>query len=424
MGGLNCCRFVEGGIGMTKGLEKPSAEAIAQARQLAADVLKRADLRIRRARTQMILKRELVFWSTGALHLQPVPVFGLGTMGVDGKHLYYDPLVVASNQWNDEEMIFVIAHEAGHCMSLDHARREEREPRKWNVACDMRLNPALVAAGLKQPAGALGKPEHLGISAERLYLTLTDDDVAKAFGGGMGGAGLVYDAEGDGEANGEAAKRAAEASAAEWDLIARQAAYLAKQQGKLPAGFEHLLEPKRPALDPRSVLRQFMSMSSANDYSWSRPNRRFIYRDLFLPSLRSESMGPVVIFIDTSGSISDGEASRFLGFVNAVLVDVKPETTWLVQCDAWVQSATAYPAGAQLPATVTIKGRGGTDMRPVWEWERREGVRPVCTIGLSDMCMSEEDFGPEGGPGHPVLWISSTPDGRAPWGTVVYLGED
>jgi hypothetical protein len=40
-----------------------------------------------------------------------------------------------------------------HCAALHHTRREGRDLRRWNIACDHAINPLLVAAGFELPKG-------------------------------------------------------------------------------------------------------------------------------------------------------------------------------------------------------------------------------------------------------------------------------
>lgn len=403
----------------------PMTEVEAEAKKIVADALMRAERRVMRARTLLMIDNKFVFWSMCALHLELVPTLSLPLMGVDGRHLFYNPLSIASPKLDDVVIIALVAHEAGHCALLHMTRRGERESRRWNVAADRALNPLLVEAGLQMWKGALYNKDDLGKSVERIYNEVTDDEVDKYFpkgGGDCGGGGVVLDAPSS-EAAGEAAGDDIRNVEHKWEVIARQAAYTAAAQGHIPGAFSHLLTPQKPKLDPRSILRQFMTLSRRSDYTWSRPNRRMLYRGLYTPSLRSEGVGPIVIGIDVSGSIDNATCSRFLGFANSASVDVQPELMWLLQCDSQIQSAECFASGEALPTNVVIKGRGGTSMQPIWEWQRREGIEPVCSIVLTDMEMSESGFGPKGGPDHPVLWVSSSRGIVAPFGTTVEMPE-
>ncbi len=78
----------------------------------------------------------------------------------------------------------------------------------------------------------------------------------------------------------------------------------------------------------------------------TRPNRRFISSNLYLPSMYSEGLGDVVIVIDTSGSISDTELIDFQSEVNCILEDTQPEKVYVLYCDTQVHKKYGeYKAG-------------------------------------------------------------------------------
>ena len=64
------------------------------------------------------------------------------TAATDGRNLYYNTQFV--NMLTNKQIEFVIAHEILHCV-FDHiVRREDREPRVYNIACDYLVNNLLV----------------------------------------------------------------------------------------------------------------------------------------------------------------------------------------------------------------------------------------------------------------------------------------
>jgi predicted metal-dependent peptidase len=61
------------------------------------------------------------------------------------------------------------------------------------------------------------------------------------------------------------------------------------------------------------------SICRAKDYStWRRPSKRFLGQDIYMPSTVGESMGDLVVAIDTSGSIGSKELQVFLSEVVSV----------------------------------------------------------------------------------------------------------
>src|SRR4029077_10579969 len=99
-----------------------------------------------------------------------------------------------------------------------------------------------------------------------------------------------------------------------------QAQGAAAGRGPLPAGLGRAVKGVlHPPADWRAVLREFVSASAKNDYSWVRPNRRFAAQGLYLPGLHSEELGDVVLAVDTSGSIDEKMLGVFAREVSAIL---------------------------------------------------------------------------------------------------------
>jgi predicted metal-dependent peptidase len=90
------------------------------------------------------------FFATLALRLLPGPDWGIDTLATDGRRLAYRPDFVTT--LTPDELLGVVAHEVLHNALAHHARRDWREPRRWNVACDLAVNP-LLDAGFALPAG-------------------------------------------------------------------------------------------------------------------------------------------------------------------------------------------------------------------------------------------------------------------------------
>ena len=157
-------------------------------------------------------------------------------------------------------------------------------------------------------------------------------------------------------------------------------------------------------IDWREVLREFVSTTCAgNDYStWRRPNRRYISSGIYLPSGISETVGELVIAIDTSGSIGGRELSQFLGEVTAIAKAVKPQAVRLLYWDTEVCRAEYY-AQDQLDDIVKSTkpaGGGGTMVECVPEYLREKQIKPQAAIILTDGYL-----GGSWGVWHvPVLW--------------------
>jgi|HubBroStandDraft_1064217.scaffolds.fasta_scaffold03536_2 predicted metal-dependent peptidase len=363
------------------------------------------------------------FWGVLSLRLAPVEDASIKTMETDGVSIRYNPDFVADLP--PAQLRTLVAHETMHCAALHHTRRGSRDPRRWNHACDYAINPLLVDAGFELWDGAFIDQAYAGMSAEEIYAKLPDD----AGGGGgfdPGGIGGVTDPPPAGGDDGDpgqpgrpgtGAPSAADLARQEenWTIATAQAEATARAMG-IGAGdaARAIRAHLAPKLDWRDILRRYLSAAAKSDFSWSLPNRRHVARGLYLPSLRSETLGPVVIAVDTSGSIDDVTLAGFSAEIGAILDEAAPERIHVVYCDHTVGGTETFEPGDIL--SLSPKGGGGTAFRPVFDWIAASDIQPVCAVYLTDL--DGDEFGAP--PDYPVLWVS-TGKTRAPFGEVIPL---
>lgn len=369
-------------------------------------------------RTKIVLGRDArtAFFAVLAMRLRMRPDWDVDTAIVDGRTMGYNPEYFL--RLTPAERLGVVIHEVMHC-AMGHFRRQEgREQRRWNIAADLAINENLVAAGLQLPAGAcvpgvgLFGNMPLGESAERYYDLLAKPDEG---GQGPGGSGSGDDSPDPGGCGGVRPPRdpaAAAASEAEWTVAVSQAATVARGRGDLPADIKRLVQEvvHRPC-DWRALLRRFVSNNARNDYSWSRPNRRFLHAGLILPGVQSEQLGRVVVTVDTSGSIGPETLSKFADEISAILGSYDCELRVLYH-DYNVTAEQEWRS-TDGPLELTPVGGGGTSHCPVFE--RIEEDPPSCVICLTD---GYTMYPPQ--PDVPVLWAMTT-DQVGPFGETVKI---
>jgi len=316
------------------------------------------------------------------------------SMATDGKRLVYNPRFVL--HLDSEELIGVLAHEVCHVAGLHPWRRMQRKPRSWNIACDKAVNTIVEDSKLKLPTGGIpGVPDK---SAEELY---HEDPDAGGDGDGCdpGGCGGVIDPTNpDGSQITEAER---DMQMGEAKVMVQGALNAAKRAGKLPAGLARMvdeaLEPKVPW---KEILARFIDGNARHDYSWSRPNRRYLDDGIMFPSLWSPGYGQVVMGCDTSGSIDEKTLQEICSEVLGCL-DVyaergqSPELT-VMWCDTEVSEQVVADAEELKPV-----GGGGTSFAPVFDHMREQGMQPRAIIYVTDGHCS--DFGEP--PECPVLWV-------------------
>jgi len=197
-------------------------------------------------------------------------------------------------------------------------------------------------------------------------------------------------------------------------MAVRQAAAVAKARGSMPGDLGRLAqEAVRSRVDWRSVLIRFAQQAARDDYSWSRPNPRYFAAGLYLPSLRSEAMGPLVVAIDTSGSIDNVLLGQFEAEVRAIAEDLRPARVHVLSCDAEVRRHDVFEKDDPITVVPGVGG-GGTDFRPVFEAVDGLEDAPAAIVYLTDLAGTF----PEKEPQVPVLW-ATTSQRQAPFGETV-----
>lgn len=386
------------------------------------------------ARVALVLDQP--FFGVLALRLKLVEDPGCGTAWTDGVHMGYDPEFVSNI--TSTELLFVVAHEVMHCANGHPWRRDNRQPLRWNYACDYAINHVLAEAGFKLFDWVLRAAEFDGKSAEWVYARLPETakqlaaKAASAGGQGDGKKGAGEPQRGDGppqagrqpgcggldvrDAPAEAA--AAGVTEAEWQQAVQQAAVAAKACGNLPACLEryanHAMQPR---VDWRSVLHRFVQAAAREDYSWRAPNQRYVAQGLYMPSMQSESVGPIAVAVDTSGSIDEVLLSQFAAELRSVADDVRPSRIHVIYCDAKVHTVDTFERDDMIE--LKPKGGGGTSFAPVMEWCDAQEEQPVALVYLTDMDGSHR----KEPPAMPVLWATPSISSRQepPYGEVVVL---
>jgi predicted metal-dependent peptidase len=364
-----------------------------------------ASRQMTKARANLLMEQP--FFGSLALRLTVIEDPSIKTACCDGRSLRYNPSFIEG--LDIAETKGLIAHEVMHSALGHTTRRGNRNPRKWNEACDYAANPILIDAGLTLPPGALINTAYTG-SAEHIYTLLPDreDHNDPSQGNDPGRSGGVEDnPEGTSEGTEEA----------EWKMAVAQAAHIAKQAGNLPAYLERMVDEVLTPLIPwRDVLRRFMTERKPDDFSWSRGNRRFLAQGLYLPSrIDIAHMGVAVIAIDTSGSIQTAELDSFAAEVTSIITDTSPAKTIVIYCDADIAHIDEF--GPEDEITFAPHGGGGTDFRPPFRWLEEQGISPKTFVYLTDgygpFPDEEADF--------PVLWCINNKNVAPPHGEHVVL---
>ncbi|HFD79937.1 MAG TPA: hypothetical protein ENK05_06050 [Gammaproteobacteria bacterium] len=388
------------------------------------------------AKTRLILERPFLGALVLRLPMKATPPERCRTIGTDVRALYYNPEYIAGLSLAQTQ--FVLAHEALHCALSHFARRQHRVKQRWDIACDLAINPLLLKDGLEPPPGVLLQSGFEDMMAEEIYPYIEEDldqethddhfydqeDSTQGSGGGQsqpdsdsrgGGSGAPEEAEGDGASPRPLSESEQQQLEVQWRQRLAGAAQQAMQAGKLGANMarlvEHLLQPQLPW---RMLLARYMTAAARDDYSYQRPSRR--EGNAILPTLKSTQVD-VLVVLDTSGSVNDTEMREFVSEIDAIKGQMRARLT-LHACDAELcrNGPWVFEPWEEFRMPENIHGRGGTRFTPVFEWLEREGRRPDLLVYFTD---AEGEF-PAAEPAFPVLWLVKG-RGRVPWGQRIQL---
>jgi predicted metal-dependent peptidase len=288
-------------------------------------------------------------------------------------------------------------------------RLNGRDHQRWNAAGDYVINLIVRDAGMILPPTDLLDDRYADWTTDAVYDDLPENPLSNFL------KLKPWDGEQDVIENNQIIKDRG-AFEAEIQVAVQQAAEAAKAQGKLPANLETIIESiTDPKVDWKTVLARFLRANNKSDFSWAKPNRRFIANGMYLPSLHTPALEEIAVAVDTSGSVSDKELELFTSETSHILLDTNPERVHFLQCDTEVCSDEEYTKD-NLPLKVTYKGRGGTMFSPVIDYINERYPNVSALVYLTDL--GSNDFGVE--PNFPVLWVTTDLE-EAPYGQVIKI---
>ena len=360
------------------------------------------------------------------------------TACTNGRDEMYDRDFVS--KLNDAELRFLILHESyhklyRHMITWQHLAKENAE--LANMAMDYVINIKLIDDNTDEFATMTGElamgcidTKYRDWDTARVYHDLVKNPPPQDGNGGGDGKTGIGNPDGETVSQPLTSGQGKPIDSHDWDgakdMTPTEANELARdideaiRQGALVAGKtgsggdRDLVELLKPQIDWREVLREFVTTTcTGSDYStWQRPNRRYISAGVYMPSGISESIGELVIAIDTSGSIGQPELSRFLTEVKEICDTVHPEKVRLLYWDTQVCGDEKYEMHEldDLIKSTKPQGGGGTMIECVPEHITKEGIKPQACIILTDGYLG----GSRGKKSSPTLWCILDNEGAVP----------
>ena len=170
------------------------------------------------------------------------------------------------------------------------------------------------------------------------------------------------------------------------DRALREGGMLAGRMGaKVPRIISDLLTPK---IDWREALREFVSssMKGKDEYTWRKLNKRQLVNDIYLPSVEDETIGEVVVGIDTSGSIGTRELTAFATELASVCELCQPEQVRILWWDTQVHGEQIFKPDQYSNIASVLKpiGGGGTVVSAVSEYIIKNRIDAECVLMFTD----------------------------------------
>lgn len=341
------------------------------------------------------------------------------TACTNGRDVIYNPEFIKS--LDDKELNFVVLHEALHKV-YQHMHLWKKlwkdNPMLANMAADYVVNYAIHEADVngeitKIPSSALFDKKYAGMTTKQVFELLKKDSQYVKEQSGHD----THDWEGAEQLSDEEVKETAK----QIDQALRQGEIIrGKMQGNKNRSINELLEPK---VNWREQLREFVNATCRNKdkTTWKRPHKRFLGQDIYMPSMIGESIGKVVVGIDTSGSIGDKELSEFLTEVVAICDDVAPSSIELLYWDTEVAGHETYNQGDYKALVQSTKpaGGGGTHVGCVNQYIKDKRIEPEAVIILTDGYV-EDDWGGSWGC-TPTLWAVTSRNNTSPHGKTIHI---
>ena len=326
------------------------------------------------------------------------------TAATDGRNLYYNTQFF--NMLTNKQIEFVIAHEILHCV-FDHiVRREDRDPRVYNIACDYLVNNLLVRDKIGERVDQIQIFQDFkydGWSSEEVYDDIFekyDEEELKALGqlldehidwekdadeGEGNNAPGAGDKEGEGEGRPTYSKdelKKIRDEIKESMITSAQSAGAGNLPGEVARMIKELTEPK---MNWRELLRQQIQSTVRNDFTFSRPSRKGWHTGAILPGMNYDETIDLCVCIDMSGSIGDAQGRDFLSEVKGIMDEYKDYKIKLWCFDTRVYNEQDFSAdGGEDLMDYEIMGGGGTDFDVNWTYMKEQDIQPKKFIMFTD----------------------------------------
>lgn len=342
--------------------------------------------------------------------IEKVPDNSVATVGVSADKMVYSEEFIDNTMFDD--LVFIMLHEMSHIALMHVSRMENREPRLWNVACDLYVNKLLADEfELAKPGEiVVVNGYNIRFPEDCLYastIDLENDFIEKIYEDMLDKKSdkFRYKGSGSGDSSPNNASANIDLDLVEMDIrpsnedssktlqdshkvIADAKTRMSlKGYGDASCRLEIICNTMlKSKIDWKKLLKRYLINENIKDSSFSNPDKRMYYQNAIYPGSvdagSDNKLRGVKICIDTSGSISDEDIMYFCGQVYSILKKYKMSAE-MIYWDTVVQSVGEFENYKQFKR-VDCYGGGGTDPECIFDYFDSKKEKPIVTLIFTD----------------------------------------
>ena len=323
---------------------------------------------------------------------------------------------------SEMEAVGLMCHEVLHVV-LEHLdRREHRDPKKHNEACDAVINEIILEElKLPLPESPITFDE-LGVTDK----TLSSEEVYELIKGKPTPDCEVFDLDPslsgiptNGSGGEEADLISALPSGSELETLITQSAILSgfdwgdAPNSELTRLIRELTDPKIPW--ETELLSYLFDLTISAEESWDRFDDRFFTLPLLMPGMTEEPTLTANCYVDISGSLTDDQVASILSEIKGISTSLPSNKLNVI---TWNTQIVEEFDKVENVEELEIKGSGGTDIQCVFQHIKK--TNPKLTIIFTDGYFQKADQ-PEG---YEFIWVIQDGELHHPYkGKVIKLEE-
>ena len=315
-----------------------------------------------------------------------------------------------------EELFFILTNCVMHHILSHQQRKLKRKGYLWQLATDYAINNLLFKNGLKIPEGVNFDKKFKDMYAEEIYDILKKELIESGIDS--------FDEENIQNHNEKKSKDLTksfrqvknikdnldEKDEEQWEYSATLAKEVAMRKSLMPLGFERLAKKVvAQNIDWKFELYNAINRHMRNNYAFMPPNKKHLYRGFALPSLTSDTLS-LIVAIDTSGSIQEDILGAFIEEFKSIMQNFPSVNIELLIADAKVHAHYSFKGADEI--NFALKGGGGTDYRPVFDYIDANFPMASMLLYFTD----GDGIFPRIPPSYEVLWALSNKKDRIPFG--------